>query len=270
MKQAGEREVLEARHRAHYLALAEDARARDGDSPRIAVGWLAKRMNCAGRFAPRSRSEPESPLRIAAALWRFWHDRGDRMEGAIWLRAALAAVPAAVGRARRGTPRALGARAAHRCRRRGAAHRSRGDRVLPRVGRPGARWPRNSITSARWPGCSRTTTALSGGAARARRWPRSRRRRPTVASVTHTLGVIAATRNAMPAGRELIARGIELLRELPPDGEPLLLPVAYGYGRVPARPGSPRASVPGADVRHGSPGSARRGGGLLRCVTSPR
>ena len=55
-----------------------------------------------------------------------------------------------------------------------------------------------------------------------------------VASVIHTLGVLAASRSETADGRELIARSIELLRALPEPGEPLLLPVALGYGRTPA------------------------------------
>lgn len=54
----------------------------------------------------------------------------------------------------------------------------------------------------------------------------------SVASVIHTLGVIAASRNNTATGRELIAHSIELLRALPSNGEPLL---ARG-GRKSARP----------------------------------
>lgn len=63
--------------------------------------------------------------------------------------------------------------------------------------------------------------------------------RAVVASVLHTLGVIAASRNDAKAGLDLIARGIDLLRALPADGEPLLLPVALGYGRVTEAPHRP-------------------------------
>ena len=59
-----------------------------------------------------------------------------------------------------------------------------------------------------------------------------------VASVIHTLGVIAASRNNTAAVGELIAHSIELLRALPSNGEPLLVPVARGYGRVPGIDGA--------------------------------
>jgi tetratricopeptide (TPR) repeat protein len=59
-----------------------------------------------------------------------------------------------------------------------------------------------------------------------------------VASIIHTLGVIEASRNETETGRQLISNSIELLRALPDADEPLLLPVALGYGRMPrARPG---------------------------------
>jgi tetratricopeptide (TPR) repeat protein len=60
-----------------------------------------------------------------------------------------------------------------------------------------------------------------------------------VASVIHTLGVIAASRNDTRTGRDLIMRSIERLRALPAPGEPLLLPVALGYGRMPRAEGRP-------------------------------
>src|SRR5439155_4653267 len=58
------------------------------------------------RWAMRTalRAEPEAALRLAAALWRLWHDRGDRTEGARWLTAALEAAP---------EPSALRARVLH-------------------------------------------------------------------------------------------------------------------------------------------------------------
>ena len=80
----------------------------------------------------------------------------------------------------------------------------------------------------------------------------------SVASVIHTLGVIAASRNDTATGRELIAHSIELLRALPSNGEPLLLPVARGYGRVPGIAGAVPPPVPGADIRDRSPGEGGR------------
>ncbi|MEA2159540.1 MAG: hypothetical protein QOD66_1920, partial [Solirubrobacteraceae bacterium] len=179
------------------------------------------------------RSDPSMALRIAAALWRFWHDRGDRMEGAGWLRGALAAAP---------SPSAIRAEALHglsvltlriglksealaTAQEAIAFVRASGDRTalaeeLHHFGTMA--WVFADYDGAeRWCRESQAVAEEAGAPA-------------TVASVTHTLGVIAASRNAMPEGRGLIARGIELLRELPREGEPLLLPVAHGYGRVPA------------------------------------
>ena len=53
------------------------------------------------------------------------------------------------------------------------------------------------------------------------------------ASVAHTLGVIAASRNDIARGRELVAQSVEELRRLPRSGPALLLPVALGFGRYP-------------------------------------
>jgi tetratricopeptide (TPR) repeat protein len=59
------------------------------------------------------------------------------------------------------------------------------------------------------------------------------------ASVVHTLGVIAASRHDTATGRGLLTRSVELLRALAEPGEPLLLPVALGYGRARGWAGSP-------------------------------
>jgi tetratricopeptide (TPR) repeat protein len=60
-----------------------------------------------------------------------------------------------------------------------------------------------------------------------------------LASVVHTLGVIAASRHDTATGRGLLTRSVELLRALAEPGEPLLLPVALGYGRARGWAGSP-------------------------------
>ena len=62
---------------------------------------------------------------------------------------------------------------------------------------------------------------------------RARRREPAIAaSVIHTLGVIAASRNDTANGREMIARSIELLRALPAARR---APAAPGGARLRAR-----------------------------------
>ena len=89
---AGEGAELEKRHAAYYLALAEAI------GPQLETSADRRRL---AREADEFRSALRSSLRIdarvalrlAAALWRFWHDRGDRTEGANWLRAALRTSP---------------------------------------------------------------------------------------------------------------------------------------------------------------------------------
>lgn len=232
LKAEGEWEALEGRHRAHYCALAErlgPGMASAGDRRHLA------READEFRWALRTAllSEPDVALCIAAALWRFWHDRGDRLEGASWLRAALAAVPEpSVARAEAlhglsvlALRIGAGEEALPTAREATAFFRASGDQPalaeeLHHLGT--VAWVFADFDGAeRW--CRESQAVAEQTAAPA-----------TVASLTHTLGVIAATRNAMATGRDLIALGIELLRELPPDGEPLLLPVAYGFGRVPA------------------------------------
>src|SRR5205085_8746758 len=86
----GEVRKLEQRHRAHYLEIAERLGPLVTEpQPRRQLALEADEFRSALRNA--LRSDPEVALRLAAALWRFWHDRGDRTEGARWLDAALEA-----------------------------------------------------------------------------------------------------------------------------------------------------------------------------------
>jgi predicted ATPase/DNA-binding SARP family transcriptional activator len=235
--QAGERERLEARHRRQYLQLAEELeQVMDGPDARRRLAREADELRLALRTA--LRAEPDDSLRLAAALWRFWHDRGDRTEGARWLEETLRAAPA---------PSALRARALHGLsvlalrtidhRRALAAareavgfFRESGDRLalgeeLHHLGTMA--WVLCDYDGAvRWCEESRTIAEQAAGPA-------------IVASVIHTLGVIEASRHETATGRGLIARSLELLRALPEQGDPLLLPVALGYGRAWGRPAGP-------------------------------
>ena len=236
LAQPGERQALQARHRAHYLGLAEALeRAMDGPDARRRLTREDDELRWALRTA--LSAEPDVALRLAAALWRFWHDRGDRTEGARWLKAALSASP---------TPSALRANVLHGLSvlvlRIGdheqslsaageavAFFRTSSDRralaeELHHLGT--VTWVFSDYDGAeRWCGESRTVAEDA-------------REPASVASVIHTLGVIAASRNNTAAGGELIAHSIELLRALPSNGEPLLVPVARGYGRVPGVAGA--------------------------------
>ncbi|MEN3281202.1 MAG: hypothetical protein V7607_2342 [Solirubrobacteraceae bacterium] len=96
--QAGERERLEAEHRAWYLALVEAA-DRDVD-PDVAAAWPVERLepehdDLRAALASAIRHEPHAALRLATALWWFWLARGYFVEGLRWLEAALAAAPEA-------------------------------------------------------------------------------------------------------------------------------------------------------------------------------
>ena len=96
--QAGERERLDAAHRAWYLALVEAA-DRDVD-PDVAAAWPVERLepehdNLRAALASAIRHEPPDALRLANALWWFWLARGYFVEGLRWFEAALAAAPEA-------------------------------------------------------------------------------------------------------------------------------------------------------------------------------
>ena len=92
---AGEAGQLSAAHAAYFLAFAvahnpertmgvviEQPKLldREHDNLRAALSWA-----CA--------HDPETALRLAANLWRFWFVRGHAVEGARWVERALAAAP---------------------------------------------------------------------------------------------------------------------------------------------------------------------------------
>jgi predicted ATPase len=92
---AGEAAQLAAAHCAYFLAVAEShnpERAtgvvieqpklldREHDNLRAALRWACAR-------------DPETALRLAASLWRFWFVRGHAVEGARWVERALAVAP---------------------------------------------------------------------------------------------------------------------------------------------------------------------------------
>jgi predicted ATPase/DNA-binding SARP family transcriptional activator len=94
--EAGERDRIEAAHRAWYLALAEAA-DRDID-PGAAVTWPAERVelehdDLRTALAGAIRHDPPKALRLATATWWWWMARGYFAEGARWFDAALAAAP---------------------------------------------------------------------------------------------------------------------------------------------------------------------------------
>jgi non-specific serine/threonine protein kinase len=88
--QSGEEVTLRHRHREYFMGVAEqaddglrgpdqgrwlDLLQREMDNFRAALGWSV---------------ESEARLRLAAALWRYWYQRGPVSEGRSWLEGSLA------------------------------------------------------------------------------------------------------------------------------------------------------------------------------------
>jgi predicted ATPase/DNA-binding SARP family transcriptional activator len=232
LAEAGEQHRLEARHRGHYLTLAEALeRAMDDPGARRRLAREDDELRWALHTA--SRADPEAGLRLATTLWRFWHDRGDRTEGARWLEDALRAAP------ERSALRAEALHGLSVLALRTSDHR----RALATAGEAVAFFRESDDRRAlseelHHMGTMAWVFADYDGA---ERWCEESRaiaeeaaEPAIVASVIHTLGVIAGSRRDHSPARELIADSIELLRALPDDHEPLLLPVALGYGRIPS------------------------------------
>ena len=92
LAQRSETTEMGRRHAAYYLALAEQAGpALTGPE---AVAWLARldaehgNLRAALRWA-REQDDGAAALRLAAALWPFWQQRGHLSEGRRWLREGL-------------------------------------------------------------------------------------------------------------------------------------------------------------------------------------
>ena len=92
---AGEAAQLAAAHCAYFLAVAES------HNPERATGVVIEQPKLLDREHDNLRAalrwscahEPETALRLAASLWRFWFLRGHAVEGARWVERALAVAP---------------------------------------------------------------------------------------------------------------------------------------------------------------------------------
>jgi tetratricopeptide (TPR) repeat protein len=88
---AGEEATLRERHRAHFLALAEQAEPHLQGPDQAA--WLdrleAEHDNLRAALTPRDDGS-DVPLRLCGALFWFWMVRGHLSEGERWLAEALA------------------------------------------------------------------------------------------------------------------------------------------------------------------------------------
>ena len=95
LEEAGERSAFERRHRDWYVALAESDPTPAGELParNTLRGLDRERDNLRAALASALADDPQTALRLAVALWRFWLMRGYLAEGYRWLTAALDAAP---------------------------------------------------------------------------------------------------------------------------------------------------------------------------------
>jgi predicted ATPase/DNA-binding CsgD family transcriptional regulator len=92
LQASGEAEELRRRHAAYYLTLAVEADSDlRGPDPRRALARLEAAHGNLRTALRRAIEHGEATLalRLAAALWWFWHLRGDWREGRGWLEQAL-------------------------------------------------------------------------------------------------------------------------------------------------------------------------------------
>jgi predicted ATPase/DNA-binding SARP family transcriptional activator len=93
LEAAAEREAVTLRHLDWCLALADEHDPLSA-GPRRSLHLLeSEHDNLRAGLAFAMRRDPQSALRLATRLWRFWLDRGYFAEGKRWLQTALAAAP---------------------------------------------------------------------------------------------------------------------------------------------------------------------------------
>jgi tetratricopeptide (TPR) repeat protein len=93
LNEAAEAETVRARHASYYLAIAEAAEPHLWGARQD--HWLARLEEEHGNLREALRvvlehGQAKMGLRLAAALWRFWHIRGHLSEGRRWLESMLA------------------------------------------------------------------------------------------------------------------------------------------------------------------------------------
>jgi predicted ATPase len=90
---AGEADLVRARHAAHFVEFAErTAPGFMGSDPASSLNLVAaEHDNVRAALAQLIEHDPEAALRLGTAMWRFWQMRGYLVEGSRWLSAALAA-----------------------------------------------------------------------------------------------------------------------------------------------------------------------------------
>jgi non-specific serine/threonine protein kinase len=92
LEESGGAESARRRHAAFFLALAEEAELMLEERDQAA--WMERlgkeHPNLRAALSWSLEADPETCLRLAAAVWRFWQMRGHLGEGSRWLRDALA------------------------------------------------------------------------------------------------------------------------------------------------------------------------------------
>ncbi len=103
LAESGEETGFLTRHRDWYLALAIEAapELQGTDQARWLRRLETEHANLRGALACSLVGPPgDEAIRMAAALWWFWHVRGYLSEGRVWLSQALATDPGMASRAR--------------------------------------------------------------------------------------------------------------------------------------------------------------------------
>jgi predicted ATPase/DNA-binding SARP family transcriptional activator len=235
---AGERERIEAAHRAWYLMLAESS-DRD-ENPGVAPAWPAERLEAEhddlrAALASAIHEDAAAALRLACSLWWFWMARGYFAEGSRWLEGALAVAPeAAMDRAR-----ALVALGAIDVRRRGACRSvSFGGEALQITRRAGDR-----------PAEARALERLGVMGMGAFDWDLADRAFAEALTLAEETGedavavavkqaqaVLAASRGETAAARVLLEKSLAMLSDIPEERGPLfwathVSPIVLPLGR---------------------------------------
>jgi predicted ATPase/class 3 adenylate cyclase len=102
LQRGGEAEEVERRHAYHFLELAEASEPglRGPDLERLLGTLHVEHDNLRGALTWALRADQgDVALRLASALWRFWHLHGDLASGRRWMEQALA-LPSATARSR--------------------------------------------------------------------------------------------------------------------------------------------------------------------------
>jgi predicted ATPase/DNA-binding SARP family transcriptional activator len=239
LAEAGERDTLEAAHRAWYLAIA-DAADRDRD-PAVAAEWPLERLerdydDLRAALASAVRREPLTALRLASALFWFWMSGGSFVEGRRWLDEALAAAP----QPRPERARALVCAGALDLRTRGALQMvALGEEALAIMREVGDRHA--EARACEWLGVmamgrqdlTRADEAFAEGLELAGRIGDD----AVSAAIRHAQGVIAGCRGENALARELLEETLERLALIPEERGPVFWAAQISPAVVPVGPG---------------------------------